>query len=144
MEAKDTVMKEDAMWEVVKEHEKACAESSAPLESWKYIPFRVKILCDRQAEISFKAGWEAREKAPLDKEDRCDMCYQQGMQKVVDFAFKSIDDEPEFPSDMPDELWIEINGSREITTIAMRNSVRLTKENIKGCLQAKLRESKYK
>ena len=36
------------------------------------------------AEISFKAGWDAREKAPLDKEDRCDKCYQQGIKEVVE------------------------------------------------------------
>jgi len=38
---------------------------------------------EEQAEISFKAGYEQREKDPLDKEDRCERCYKQGIKDVV-------------------------------------------------------------
>ena len=45
-------------------------------------------------------------------------------------VLEAIKDEPEFPGDMPDELWDEMNGNREICTRVMQNSVRLTKQNI--------------
>ena len=40
---------------------------------------------EKQAEISFKAGYEQREKDPLDKEDRCERCYKQGIREVVEW-----------------------------------------------------------
>ena len=51
-------------------------------------------------------------------------------QEAVKKALKAIADEDEFPSDMPDELCNELNGNRPNTEKAMRNTVRLTKENI--------------
>lgn len=45
-----------------------------------------RAIVKAQAKISFKAGYEQREKDPLDKEDRCDMSYRQGMRKVVELV----------------------------------------------------------
>ena len=45
-------------------------------------------------------------------------------------VLEAIKNEPEFPGDMPDELWDEMNGNREICTRVMQNSVRLTKQGI--------------
>ena len=42
-------------------------------------------LCEAQAEISYKAGYHQREIDPLDKEDRCEKCYEQGIREVVDY-----------------------------------------------------------
>ena len=33
----------------------------------------------------FKAGYHQREIDPLDKEDRCEKCYEQGIREVVDY-----------------------------------------------------------
>jgi len=66
MEAKDTVMPRD--------------------EQFKLSPEGAReALCVRQAEISFKAGYHQREIDPLDKEDRCEKCYEQGIKEVVDW-----------------------------------------------------------
>jgi len=60
--------------------------------------------------------------------------YQQAKEdtarEIKELALKAIQDEPEFPSNMPNELWVEMNGNRHTTEIVMRNAVRLTKENI--------------
>jgi len=66
--------------------------------------------------------------------------FKAGIREVVESCLQAITDEPEFPSEMPDELWNKLNGNRENTTLAMRNSVRLTKEGITKRLQAFLKE----
>ena len=43
---------------------------------------------------------------------------------------QGIVDEPEFPSDMPDELWEKLDGNRNNVVRVMRNTVRLTKNGI--------------
>ncbi len=45
---------------------------------------------EAQAEISFRAGYEQRERDPFDKEDRCDKCYKQGIREVVEVASKFV------------------------------------------------------
>lgn len=60
------------------------------------------------------------------------------MQKMVEEAKKqvkicilqAIADEPEYPSNMPDELWDELDGNRDKTEKAMQSTVRLTKNGI--------------
>ncbi len=84
-----------------------------------------KGLLGAQAEISFKAG-EGK-----------------GRREVVELALQAIKDEPEFPSDMPDELWEKIGGDREITQRVMQNTVRITKQCIKERLVAKLKNGGY-
>jgi hypothetical protein len=37
----------------------------------------------------FKAGYHQREIDPLDKEDRCEKCYEQGIKEVVDWIEKN-------------------------------------------------------
>lgn len=62
--------------------------------------------------------------------------------QVKILALQAIADEPEFPSDMPDELWEELNGNRINTQRAMQNGVRLTKSGItERFLQALLKEA---
>ena len=34
-------------------------------------------------DIAFKAGYHQREIDPLDKEDRCEKCYEQGIKEVA-------------------------------------------------------------
>ena len=51
-------------------------------------------------------------------------------QKVREIFLRAIADEPEFPGDMPDELWKELDGNRENVTTAMQSTVRLTKNGI--------------
>ncbi|MEQ1573085.1 MAG: hypothetical protein ABL993_02455 [Vicinamibacterales bacterium] len=43
----------------------------------------------------------------------------------------AIDDEPEYPGVMPDEMWYGLRNDRDATAEAMRVSVRLTKQNIR-------------
>jgi len=52
------------------------------------------------------------------------------MERAKRIMLESIAGEPEYPSDMPDELWAELDGNRENVSQAMRNTVRLTKNNI--------------
>ncbi len=52
------------------------------------------------------------------------------MDKVKICALRAIADEPEYPSEMPDELWKALNGDRDATVEALRSTVRLTKNGI--------------
>lgn len=52
------------------------------------------------------------------------------VERVKRIALESIAAEHEYPQDMPDELWVELNGNRLNTTKAMRSTVRLTKNGI--------------
>lgn len=62
-----------------------------------------------------------------------------GIKEVVEITLDAIKTEPEFPGDMPDELWDKMNGDRENCTKVMQNSVRLTKQGIIERLQAQLK-----
>ena len=73
-------------------------------------------------EISFRAGQES------------------GRKEVVKLALQAIEDEPEFPGDIDDELWDALNGNKENVISAMRSSVRLTKKGIVERLEVKLKE----
>lgn len=48
---------------------------------------------------------------------------------------KAIDDEPEYPDEMPDEMWEKIKYDRDAVTEALRLTVQLTKEGIKERLK---------
>jgi hypothetical protein len=54
----DRLLNEKEMWEIVKQHEQECAISSAPLESWTYIPYRAKLLIKGQDKKTLKAVGE--------------------------------------------------------------------------------------
>ena len=69
-----------------------------------------------------------------------EISFKAGMRKVVELSLQAIKDEPEFPGDMPDELWGKIDGDREMTQRVMQNTVRITKQYIKERLQAFLEE----
>ena len=62
------------------------------------------------------------------------------IREVRELALQSIADEPEYPTDMPDELWNELNGNRENTDSAMKSTVRLTKNGITERLLARLKK----
>jgi len=49
---------------------------------------------------------------------------------------KAVDDEPELPGNMPDEMWNAISGDRDAMTEALRVVVRKTKEGIKKRIAA--------
>ena len=55
-----------------------------------YLGMGLQELLTKQSEITweaaFKAGYHQRELDPLDKEDRCEKCYQQGIKEVVDWV----------------------------------------------------------
>jgi len=47
-------------------------------------------------------------------------------------CLQAIDDEEEFPGDMPDEMWEALNGcDRQTLTEALRLTVKLTKQGIR-------------
>ena len=52
-----------------------------------YLGTGLQKLLSKQSEITweaaFKAGYHQREIDPLDKEDRCEKCYEQGIKEVV-------------------------------------------------------------
>ena len=50
--------------------------------------------------------------------------------EIRQIALQAIANELEYPSEMPDELWQQMNGNREVTQTVMRNTVRLTKNGI--------------
>jgi hypothetical protein len=43
----------------------------------------------------------------------------------------AVDEEPEYPGDMPDEMWEAIRGDRDAMAEALRVTVRLTKKGIR-------------
>ena len=51
-------------------------------------------------------------------------------QNEVERLRKAIEDEPELPGEMPDEMWNAMNGNREQTTLFMQFIVKTTKRNI--------------
>lgn len=54
-------------------------------------------------------------------------------------CLQAVDDEPELPGDMPDEMWEAIVGDRDATAEAMRVVVRQTKAGIRERIIAELR-----
>lgn len=48
-----------------------------------------------------------------------------------DRCLQAVDDETEFPGDMPDEMWDAIAGDRDAMAEALRIAVRLTKDGIR-------------
>ena len=63
--------------------------------------------------------------------------YKAGMRRMLALALESIIDEPEFPGDMPPELWDMLNGNRDNTIRVMRSTVKLTKNGITDRLLVK-------
>ncbi len=57
-------------------------------------------------------------------------------------TLQAIADEPEFPGEMPDELWEKMKGDKDITVRVMRNTVLLTKNGITERFLALLRDIK--
>ena len=64
----------------------------------------------------------------IQERDRC----QARMEEIKVLALRAIAEEPELPSDMPDEAWDLLNGNRTNTEETLRSAVRLTKHGIAG------------
>ncbi len=62
--------------------------------------------------------------------DMCEAAYRETLKMVKILTLQAIADEPEYPGDMPDEMWEEIIGTREVATETLRITVRLTKDGI--------------
>ena len=70
--------------------------------------------------------------------------YEAKLEQARAEVLKAIDDEPEFPSEMPDEMWEAIEpaasderGLRSLIQGLVRNTVKLTKRRIKERLAFK-------
>jgi hypothetical protein len=50
----------------------------------------------------------------------------------IDSILKAIDDEPEYPGDMPDYIWNVLNGDKDATLKTLRLTVSLTKKAIRN------------
>ncbi len=73
-------------------------------------------------QVCGELGWKSPEEVEeIEKQER---------ERIFALALQSIADEPEFPDDMPNELWEEIKGDREIAQRIMQNTVRITKREI--------------
>ena len=56
--------------------------------------------------------------------------HRETLKMVKVLILQAIADEPDFPGEMPDELWEEIKDNREVATETLRITVRLTKNGI--------------
>ena len=70
------------------------------------------------------------------KEAEC----QARVERMKILTLQAIADEPEYPSDMPDELWQELKGNQPNVIKAMRSTVLLTKNGITGRFLQALKE----
>ena len=50
-------------------------------------------------------------------------------------ALKAIDDEPELPGEMPDDVWESLRSDRATMETVLRGIVQTTKQNIKGRIE---------
>ena len=67
---------------------------------------------------------------PVDKPPAGNKDFKGIMRQFKRLVLISITEEPELPGDMPDGMWDDINGNRDVTNHAMQNVVRLTKNGI--------------
>lgn len=63
-----------------------------------------------------------------------DMFCQLAASAAIQTALQAIEDEPEVPGPMPDEMWEAIRNDRDACENAIRIAVRLTKEGIRDRL----------
>jgi len=116
MKAKDTILTDE---EIIKMRSEWLTTDCPDEETATQIALaRLRGLLEAQAEITFK----------------------EGKKEVVELALKSINDEPEFPGEMPDELWAQLDGDKDKVVVSMRASVRLTKKGIIERLQENLKD----
>ena len=57
---------------------------------------------------------------------------------------QAIADEPEYPGDMPDEMWDELRNNRDTMIEALRLTAKLTKEGITARAEAELAKEEGK
>ena len=120
MKAKDTILTDE---EIIKMRSEWLTTDCPDEETATQIALaRLRGLLEAQAEITFKEG------------------QKEGKKEVVELALKSINDEPEFPGEMPDELWSHLDGDKDKVVVSMRASVRLTKKGIIERLQENLKD----
>lgn len=51
-------------------------------------------------------------------------------------VLRAVDDEPEYPGDIPDEMWNEVRSDRELLAEALRLTVRSTKQGIRARIES--------
>jgi hypothetical protein len=61
-------------------------------------------------------------------------------QEIIDNILKAIDDEPEYPGDMPDYIWNALNGDKDATLKTLRLTVSLTKQAIRNRILKQLKK----
>ncbi len=89
-------------------------------EEIRAIPF-YKLTPDEALPYSILKAQLAKATPLIEKQER---------ERIKLYALQAIADEPEYPGDMPDELWKELNDNRINVLNAMRGTVRLTKDGI--------------
>ena len=62
--------------------------------------------------------------------ESCEKEHDEVGREIKLLVLQAITDEPEYPSEMPDELWQKLKGNRVNASKAMRSTVRLTKNGI--------------
>lgn len=65
------------------------------------------------------------------------------MTPLDELIIKAVQDEEEYPDDMPAELWSYIFASKQNCETALRKTVRITKENILTRILTRLKEEGY-
>ena len=97
----------------------------------------MNILTDKQIR---RAIWESMYQSTpwehfhihISEEDKAiaEVAHRETLKMVKVLILQAIADEPDFPGEMPDELWEEIKDNREVATETLRITVRLTKNGI--------------
>ncbi len=101
---------------------------SQAIKTW---PLAFKSGKEECAKTHFKPDWKlTSEEIRRVGEEHFKAGQEAERERVKLYALQAIADEVEYPSNMPDELWQELNGNRDNVQKAMRSTVRLTKNAI--------------
>ncbi len=90
-----------------------------------------------------KDKWETLVKCQVPYSSQADAVQQaraETAREIRLLILQAIIDEPEFPEEMPDEIWQALNGDKNMTSVAMRNAVKLTKNGIVDRFTERLKE----
>ncbi len=79
---------------------------------------------------------------PDDIERIIEKAKREERERIKTIALRAISDEPELPSDMPDEAWEMLKDNRDNVEEALRSAVRLTKSGITDRFEQALKGEK--
>ena len=98
----------------------AALSPEAPLER------RVRARVNTEIDMTCKHGWNWKQ------HETCPMCEEVNAAVAAERAawMKAVTDEPELPSEMPDEMWNVLRSDRDAATETLRIIVRQTKGGI--------------